>query len=92
MRSRFGATTTTWTLKKKNSSSENGDANDDDLEWHMKILKELRREREILAFETEQLRKRLEEVCRAAAVIQRSFRRFQQKKKMALMMSRKLGL
>ena len=48
----------------------------------MLVLEQLRKEREILASETEELRKTVAEVCHAAIVIQKSFRKFHSKKKL----------
>ena len=45
----------------------------------MELVAELKKERAILTSETEELRKSLGEVCHAAIVIQKSFRRFQAK-------------
>lgn len=53
-----------------------------ELREQMLVLEQLRKEREILASETEELRKTVAEVCHAAIVIQKSFRKFHSKKKL----------
>ena len=50
---------------------------EDDLRDQLQLVAQLKKERAILTSETEELRKSLSEVCHAAIVIQKSFRRFQ---------------
>ena len=73
----FVATTRHSTPARPQRMDDPEEMTEDDLRDQLQLVAQLKKERAILTSETEELRKSLSEVCHAAIVIQKSFRRFQ---------------